>query len=200
MRTLPIAVPAVLLAMGTVAGIVGQAVLRWPAALAGAGPVVQAGTTHPAPRRLVPMDRVAFSQLRLQLEHLTEGNVVLDMRALESLEAAQDLVQHWRDNHPVDAHLVCWLATTEDDPGLASAVRALSDLGCSALHVALDTVTLTQTSPPGPQQSRVDRPVAAGPGSRAPRANTNASASASARRARDQQAASGTSHSRAPAS
>jgi len=148
MRTLLIAVSAGVLAAGVVAAAVSPAALRWPATVARAEPVVQARAMSPVLRRLAPTDKVEFSQLRRQLEHLTEGNVVLDMRALESFDAARTLVLQWRNNHPVDAHLVCWFAPADDDPGLASAVRALSGLGCSALHVALANEPSTQLGRP----------------------------------------------------
>jgi hypothetical protein len=134
MRTLLMATAALVGA----AGLTG-AVLRWPDKADTAKTGSDAGASRPALRRLASADKVERDQLQRQLSHLTEGNLVPDMRALESLDAAQTLVLHWRSNHPVDTQLVCWLAAT-DDNDLSNVVGALSEAGFSALrvHVALD--------------------------------------------------------------
>ncbi len=89
-----------------------------------------------SPRTLAPVEKARDDQMQQQLARLTHGNVVLDMRSLESLDGAVTLVEHWREHHPSNEHLVCWLAAA-DDQNLVTAVRALSETGCSALRVAL---------------------------------------------------------------
>ena len=132
MRTLLLIAAAIaLLTVGA-----GQTMLRWHADSATAQRVPQFREPIPILLRLAPVDTVPYGQFEQQLSRLTQGNVVLDMRALESLEAAEDLVLHWRSQHAVDAHLVCWLAPADID--LATGVRVLSGAGCSALRVALD--------------------------------------------------------------
>ncbi|MBC7940805.1 MAG: hypothetical protein H7Z19_13750 [Chitinophagaceae bacterium] len=95
---------------------------------------------RPALRTLAPVEKAQHDQLQLQLDKLTDGNVVLDMRSLESLDAAVMLVEDWRNEHPAEAHLVCWLAAA-DDQDLVTAVRSLSETGCSVLRVALVEMT-----------------------------------------------------------
>jgi hypothetical protein len=133
MRTLQMATAAVVMAGG-----VGLALFAWSGKFAAGAPAAQAEAVTPTVTALVPVELVRHKQVQQQLARLTEGNVVLDMQALESLEAAQDLVLHRRRNHPSQAHLDCWLATNGDERDLVNTVNGLSQSGCSVLHVALD--------------------------------------------------------------
>jgi hypothetical protein len=133
MRTLQMATATVVMA-----GSVGLALFAWSGKFAAGRPVAQAEAVKSTVTALVPVELVRHKQVQQQLARLTEGNVVLDMRALGSLEAAQDLVLHWRRNHPSEAHLACWVATNGDEKDLVNTVNALSQSGCSVLHVALD--------------------------------------------------------------
>ena len=121
-------------ALATV-GMVGLG-LWWHVHTASARPHAEIPAPRPALRTLAPVEKAPYDQLQRQIARLTEGNVVLDMRILESLDAAGTLVDHWRSTHPADAHLVCWLAAA-NDPALVTAVRALSETGCNVLRVAL---------------------------------------------------------------
>mgnify|MGYP000881306129 CR=1 FL=1 len=93
--------------------------------------------TAPAvPQRWVPVDMVERRQFQQVQARLPPDAVVLDLEALESLDAALDLVAVWRGNHPADAFLTCWLAIPDHGPALAAARQALAAQGCSALRVA----------------------------------------------------------------
>lgn len=121
------------------AGLAGS-VIRWHDRTASERSATSFSTPRPALRTLAPVEKAPHDQFERQLAHLTGGNVVLDMRALESLDAAAMMVEHWRNSHPVEAHLVCWLAAA-DDQDLVTAVRSLSEMGCSVLRVALVELT-----------------------------------------------------------
>ena len=113
--------------------------LDWPwgarAAPAAQGP--QQAQAAPMLRHLAPVDVVERVSLQQVLARLPPGTVVLDLEALESLDAALDLVQHWRSQNRADAVLTCWLATAGRGPELAEAVQALTEQGCSTLRLAL---------------------------------------------------------------
>jgi hypothetical protein len=134
MRTLQMAAATVVMA-----GSLGLALLSWSGKFAAGGPAAQAEVVKPTVTRPLPVELVQRTQVMQQLALLIEGNVVLNMQALESLEAAQNLVMHWRRNHPAEAHLACWVATEGDEKDLVHTVEALVQTGCSVLHVALDT-------------------------------------------------------------
>jgi hypothetical protein len=133
MRTLQMAAATVVMA-----GCLGLALLSWSGRYAAGWPAVQAEAFKPSVTRPLPVELVRRAQVMQQLALLIEGNVVLNMQALESLQAAQNLVTHWRRNHPSDAHLSCWVATEGDEKDLVNTVEALVLSGCSVLHVALD--------------------------------------------------------------
>jgi hypothetical protein len=102
---------------------------------AGQAPWVMPGPL--SPQGLAPLEVVARSAVHQRLARLADGEVVLDMESLESLEAAEDLVQQWRLNHSGDAQLVCWLAISSV-ADLGADMRALSARGCDKLRIALD--------------------------------------------------------------
>lgn len=139
MRDILLCVGALALAaVGVAQAVVGTG---WPllraAHAAQLAPAAQQAHAAPALRQLVPVDRVERSQLQQVLQRLPDGAVLLDLEALESLDAALDLVQNWRANNPADAPLVCWLGATDSGAELAAAVAALSEQGCTRLNVAL---------------------------------------------------------------
>jgi len=113
-----------------------------PPVTAGAAPATTVQAGPPRLRRLAPVDLVTTAAFARQQGRLSEGHVVVDLQALESLEGGEELVLHWRSNHGADDHLVCWLRAGVDDAGataqadLRDAVAVLSQAGCSALRVA----------------------------------------------------------------
>jgi hypothetical protein len=134
MRTLQMAAVTVVMA-----GSLGLTLLIWSGKFAARGPAPQAEVVKPTVTRPLPVELVRRAQVMQQQARLTEGNVVLNMQALESLEAAQNLVMHRRRNHASESHLACWVATDGDEKDLVTTVEALVQAGCSVLHVALNT-------------------------------------------------------------
>lgn len=126
---------------GTLAtfGVVGSAIW-WHDHATSAPRMAHVAALRPLLPTSAPVDKAPHDELERQLARLTGGNLVLDMRSLECRDAAVTQVEHWRNNHPPEAHLVCWLAASDDEE-LLTAVRSLSRAGCSALRVALVKVT-----------------------------------------------------------
>jgi hypothetical protein len=110
----------------------------------------ETSASAPPLRRLAAVNQVELAQLDRHLAHLLPGHVVLDLRALESLEAAEDLTLHWRSTHPPGAELVCWLRPDGDNAALANAVKTLSMAGCSVLNVALESTRRAGPTTPQP--------------------------------------------------
>jgi len=108
------------------AALVG-AIIAMQAAKSGSssGPTQAAQSTVPTqPRQLAPIDFARRQQHEALLMHRDPSTVVLDMDALESIDAALELTGHWRHHHSDDAHLTCWVFARD----FGDALRAASTL------------------------------------------------------------------------
>lgn len=73
------------------------------------------------PRELAPIDFARRQDHEALLLHRNASTVVLDMDALESMDAAQELAAHWRHFHSDDAHLTCWVFARDSGDALRAA-------------------------------------------------------------------------------